>query len=362
MVRFKIVDWFSSVGGFSSQALEDHDVVGGVDSDVDALKCFQASFPGAITACRKLPLSLQDCKLPTPCSSTFWHFSPPCVAFSSARRACTDSEVDDAIKLLAWSIEMAIRYRVHYSIENVATEIPQLVACHYREMHPHDVDFEVLCASSFGVPQRRKRLIISRPDVIRLLRDQIAKPDLVNMEAAFARRGLALPGTHVKNSSTCKAGPCMRSIDDFSVTLVASRPVHFLRQPSNKWTAASESELRTLMDLPDSLKVPSDKRGVVRALGNAVAGGVAKAVLKAAREMACKGSENFASCSDNRAAFEAATVGSEECLDWYHKRERVKRIAETRMPVGLSVRAEKRMREAVVKEVMDATGGGSSVG
>jgi site-specific DNA-cytosine methylase len=355
MARFRVVDWFSSVGGFSSQAAPDHDVVGGVDRDVDALKCFQASFPEATTACRKLPATLQDCNMPTPHISTFWHFSPPCVAFSSARRACTDGEVDEAIKLLAWSIEMAVWHGVHYSIENVATEIPLAVATRYRDMHPYDVDFEVLCASSFGVPQCRKRLIISRPEVIQLLRDRMANPDLINMETAFARRGLPCPGTHVKNATTCKSGPCMRSIDNYCVTLVASRPVHFLRQPSSKWTAATEPELRTLMGLPDSLKLPSDKRGVVRALGNAVAGGVAKAILTAAKEVACNGNENFIRSADDQTVFDTAIAGAEECLRWYHKRESVKRQTEKRMPAGLSMAAEKRMRAAVVKEVMDAT-------
>ena len=148
----------------------------------------------------------------------------------------------------------------------------------------------------------------------------------------------------------------MRSIDDYSVTLVASRPVHFLRKQSNKWTAATEPELRTLMGLPDSLTLPSDKRGAVRSLGNAVAGGVSKAILDAAKKVACSGNTTFADRADDRFVFDAAVAGAKACLVWYHKRECVKRLAEKRMPTGLSLAAEKRMRAAVVKEVMDATG------
>jgi site-specific DNA-cytosine methylase len=244
---------------------------------------------------------------------------------------------------------MAVGSGVHYSIENVATEIPIAVASRYRDMHPGDVDFEVLCASSFGVPQRRRRLIVSRPEVVRSLRDQMAKPNLVNMEAAFAKRGLPSPGSYVKNATTCKSGPCMRSIDDYSVTLVASRPVHFLRKQSNKWTAATERELRTLMNLPDWLVLPSDKRGVVRALGNAVAGGVAKAILDAAAR--CE-RRSFREIESGRSLFQAAIAGAEGCVAWYHERERVKSLARKRMPVGLGASAEKRVCEAVVRKVM----------
>ena len=360
MVRFQVVDWFSSVGGFSSQAPPDHDVVAGVDCDVEALRCFQTSFKEAKTACRTLPATLPECKVPIPSTSTFWHFSPPCVAFSSARRSCTSAEEDEAVKLLAWSIEMAIRHGIQYSIENVATEIPLSIASRYRESHPHDVDFEVLCSSSFGVPQRRRRLIISRPEVISLLRDQIAKPRLVNMETAFARRNISCPGTHVKNATTCKAGPCMRAIDDFSVTLVSSRPVHFLR-PSNKWTAATEKELRTLMDLPESLTLPSDKRGAVRAIGNAVAGGVAKAILEAADQAAEKGARHrtarIPDHSELEATFAETVDGANGSVAWHQKRNRIKHLARKRVPTGLSAAAEKRIFEQVVRDVMSASRG-----
>jgi site-specific DNA-cytosine methylase len=358
MTRLKIVDWFSSVGGFSSSAVPEHDVVGGVDCDVEVLRCFKSLFSEATVACRKLPATLHDCNIPMPCASTFWHMSPPCVAFSSARRKCSVEEVDEGIRLLAWSIEMVVRHRVNFSIENVATELPLAIATRYRDLYPEDVDFEVMCASSFGVPQRRRRLIISRPNVIKLLRDNVASPDLVNMKTAFSRRGLPCPGTHVKNATTCKAGPCMRSIDDYSVTLVASRPVHFFRESTKKWTAASETELRTLMDLPDFLEVPLNKRGAVRALGNAVAGGVGRAILRAAKEtmtVCVCGREKWTFVKDDvedRSVFESAIAGSEKCVEWCKKREGVKKAAKKHVPVEFSSTAKKRMREAVVEELM----------
>jgi hypothetical protein len=109
------------------------------------------------------------------------------------------------------------------------------------------------------------------------------------------------------------------------------------------------------MDLPNTLKLPSDKRGMVRAVGNAVAGGVAKAILNAAKEVAYNSAHNFTACADNQSVFKKALECAETCVAWYHKREQVKQHTKRRMPPGLSSVAEKRVRDAVVEAVMNRT-------
>jgi hypothetical protein len=112
------------------------------------------------------------------------------------------------------------------------------------------------------------------------------------------------------------------------------------------------------MDLPDFLEVPLNKRGAVRALGNAVAGGVGRAILRAAKEtmtVCVCGREKWTFVKDDvedRSVFESAIAGSEKCVEWCKKREGVKKAAKKHVPVEFSSTAKKRMREAVVEELM----------
>lgn len=349
-MTFEITDWYCGAGGFSSVATA-HKVIGGADSALDALACFQKAHPAAKAAARTLPASLGDCGFPPAGPRSYWHFSPPCTAFSSARRGCRD--LDDGVRQLAWSIEMAVRYGLWFSIENVATDLPVAIAERYKALHPKDVDFAIVCASMFGVPQRRTRLIIARPSVIKRLRDCIVKPNLVTMKEAFATRGLAMPGSDIKGATTNASGnPCMRKLNDQSIVCVASRPPHFLRS-SGKWTAATADEIKVLMDLPAAMPVPSDKRGQARVLGNAIPGGLSKAILAAAQE-AAEVERPFVGAPDDAPTFKDAVAGADACVAWVKMRERAKHVAEKEIgrQAGLSAAGVKRLREEVVTNVI----------
>ena len=90
-MRLEIVDWFCGAGGASSGAGE-HRVVFGVDSDKVALDAFRRNFPAAGAKVKALPCSAAALNAPKCDSSSFWWMSPPCTAFSSAKRSCEAGE------------------------------------------------------------------------------------------------------------------------------------------------------------------------------------------------------------------------------------------------------------------------------
>jgi hypothetical protein len=138
----KLVDLFCGGGTLASVFSEAGcEVVAGVDSDEVALETFRRNFPAAVVCCRQLPLSFPDLGIPPLCENTHLHFSPPCVALSSARRNASLAERECGVVLLAWSIEMVLVLRpASWSIEDVDVKESRAVAEHYMALHPDLVD------------------------------------------------------------------------------------------------------------------------------------------------------------------------------------------------------------------------------
>jgi len=167
-----IVDLFSGAGGLSCGAVEvGHEVVAAVDNDGHALKTL-AEAHGDSDLC--IAGDLRD---PVQSRDTFSEIlrrlqgrtlgvlagGPPCQGFSTAGPCRPDDARNALVGSFLEAVEVLNPH--HVVMENVlglyhrGRQLLEHVLCHLRAAG-YETSFQVLHAEAFGVPQRRRRLIV----------------------------------------------------------------------------------------------------------------------------------------------------------------------------------------------------------
>ena len=225
----QVVDLFCGLGGFSAGAINaGATVILGADQDSVPLKLWAANVPSGRAKLVTLGKDRDVIELPQPSPSLHIHASPPCTDLSSARNgAATAADVEGGVLMMRWALDLVLERGDHsWSIENVSTPTTRSLLAEYADRFPDWVGYATLNASDFGASQTRIRLIAAPPKLIQLLLE-MPSAHRVSVREAFANHGLGAPASHFKNQTRNRDGTaCMRSIEEQSFTVCASRECH----------------------------------------------------------------------------------------------------------------------------------------
>jgi site-specific DNA-cytosine methylase len=299
-MRWEVSDFFCGIGTFSTAICKENDIVFGCDNEhgpcSGCLAVFKANHPNAAISGHTLPKDPDILGLAPVNEKSYWHLSPPCTALSPARRFASEDEQKQGLRLLAWSIAMVIHFQPPgWSIEQVGVKSTIEIATIARSQHPNKVDFLVECASSFGAPQRRSRLLIAPPGVIAILRNQAATAKAnatpKTIADAFSARNLVAPATHVRCSAVLSSDAshaCVRSIHQPSLALIATRALAFCDENGKVTRSLSTDELLAIAELPSGMHLPRSRKAQVHGIGNGMAAAVSRALVAANTESIAK--------------------------------------------------------------------------
>lgn len=164
---YNVLDLFCGCGGISEGfALAGYDIVGGVDFNKDATITFQHNFPKAKVHCADISQISDDVVLGEYSGVDVIVGGPPCQGFSSANR--WQKEMEDPrnklffqylrfVKLLKPKVLLIENVRGILTRDNGYAK--ERILSLLDEMG-YTVNYTVLDASEYGVPQNRKRAII----------------------------------------------------------------------------------------------------------------------------------------------------------------------------------------------------------
>ena len=333
--RMRLVSLFCGGGCFSSAAaeLEGVEVVLGVDSWGVGVQTFRENHPTARIEARTLPCAFTELALPS-VRNVHLQLSPPCVAFSSSRRGReSEDEVALGVRLLAWSVEFAVRHGFgSFSVENVATEGVYHVFERVRAAHAGKFDFCEVEAGKLGGCSDRTRLVGGSPPLVDRLKAAPNRP-ICTIRQAFDAAGAPIPtgATHVRNcSGRVKSGETVFSLRDAAteraLTVVASRALVFCDASGATVRQLSPRESAVLMGV-SRIKLPPKAKDALRVVGNGVEGNTAKAVLTAAMEAlgADPPEPPEPPAPPDRAAIDAAITESVDGhVRWFAERKRAR--------------------------------------
>ena len=230
----QVVDLFCGLGGFSAGAINaGATVILGVDQDSVPLKLWAANVPSGRASLVTLGNDRDVIELPQPSPLLHIHSSPPCTNLSSARNgAATAADVEGGVLMMRWALDLVLERGDHsWSIENVSTPTTRSLLAEYADRFPERVGYATLNASDFGASQTRIRLIAAPPQLIQLLLE-MPTTHRVSVREAFANNGLEAPASHFKNQTRNRDGTaCMRSVEEQSFTVCASRECHEVPTP-----------------------------------------------------------------------------------------------------------------------------------
>lgn len=289
------VDLFCGIGGASEGARQAGlKVALAVDSCPKALKAHRKNHQEAMHMCLELP---PRAPLPLPTSGR-WHLhgSPSCQKLSHANQGVSDDDRRDALGVVRWFIHFALQSKAEtWTMEEVAQ--PAVVELVREFMAPgapnrSRVDFEIVKADHFGVPQRRKRLIAGSPRLIAALRRH-------RRVKRSVRDVVPNPGgTHVRincfKSNTIAAGPdgikrrVPLTYDHDDLCKSVDGPAPTLTTIGLRWATPgsgrpskrmSERDTLLIQGFPGDYKLLGNKTADYRGIGNAVPPPVITAAL-----------------------------------------------------------------------------------
>ena len=289
MVAPFCLDMFSGMGGWSAGAKR---VLGcgtrftAVDIDRDALASYRVNHPEAQTIERKLPACISDL-LPSDRRLCWIFASPPCTNLSKANKRASSAERECDLDLVEWCARLMMGTAcAGWWMEQVPTSpvIERLTAI--RRESPDALDFEIFdFGRQFGVPQSRRRVLVSRQDAIRRLRDthvpSVTVHDLLSPPYHAPQQRctqLFSVGGHDGNKNLS-----LRSVHDASFT-VTRNALYWASPTCPRFLKLSSREIATLQCFPSEHELPDRKGTAYRLLGNAIPPSVAEHCVAAARD------------------------------------------------------------------------------
>lgn len=273
----RVVDLFCGIGGFSCGAkLAGHEVVLAVDSNPFLLGCHVRNNPYCKHICAELPK--EDLPLP---SSGEWHLhaSPPCTHLSIMQPMQRPGVRAKAKDMVHWFLDFAVASSATtWSMEQVPHEAVREKLKALKRKHPMKVDWIVIDAVDYEVPQHRKRVVAGSPCIIANLRSFRSKKRKLTVRDAmpdaprpFLRNSLYSRPHHVtRETIPVPLKDKLRSIDKPSFTMLSNGHA--------KWASADGTVLRHLkgdekaliQTFPPSYKLPWSNTEALLGVGNAV--------------------------------------------------------------------------------------------
>ena len=276
-----LVDLFCGGGGFSEGArLAGCRTVLAVDCDAKALEVHEENHPDAEHMCAELPSEDVERRIAHHVErGAHLHASPPCQLLSQANRNCRSEE--NPLSMVSWYIAFVLSTRPRsWTMEQVGVPLVRNFLASIRKMHPDVVDFVLVNASAYGVPQDRKRLIAGPPHLISALRTHpptIPKP---RVRDVFPHP----PGTHIQSTTTNT--PCrgttsthrpllpnehIRSIDQCCYTILARQAPWWCDEHGTRIRRLTPNECASIQTFPSDYNFSQACNSVVqRIVGNAV--------------------------------------------------------------------------------------------
>ena len=293
----RVFDFFSGVGGYTCGALQALADASGKGCEIKAVDCevpvlaalaanVRAHAPGARYTQRNVRLGTDSFEPPDEDGATIVHFSPPCQAFSTARRGTPPSEreLGDATRLVRWSLDAVVakRYK-RWSFENVPTDAVRRILAEYANAHPDLVTFDEFDARFYGCPSDRKRLIAGPPTMIRRLRELAGAE--VGIRDAFRSAGMEPPADYCSNGNKSGGKLIARGVGQVARTITASHHLVFCDAQGHAVRCVTPTESAILVGFPRSWKLPSGSKVAQRAAGNAISPCLSKAIVRVLLEM-----------------------------------------------------------------------------
>ena len=274
----EVVDVYCGIGGFSAGAMQANCTpIAGYDSDDCVLRLWASNTGGKGFVAT---LWTDRVRIPPPRPNLHIHLSPPCTTMSNARRKTCDSASDaDAIR---HAIEFVLKHRYKsWSLENVSTPTVRALIDEFVDSTPHLIAYTTVDAADFGVPTTRRRLIAGPPLIIRHLRE--TPVTRMSVAEAFNLAGVAIPAQHIRNSTRTRDGSaCVRSVQGPAHTQTASHPLTWCKADGSTVRCLTVAETAIVQGMPLKWMLPCGSRVGIRALGNVIVPGVARAIMVAA--------------------------------------------------------------------------------
>ena len=292
MAPVRVVDLFSCAGGFSQGASElDGDgceVVLAVDNDPACLDAHEQNHPQTRHLLRTMPDDSLAAELPS--GPYHLHASPPCTRLSSASRLLAiDPLRKEALALVRWTLDFILKVNpASFSLEQVCAPAVRELLQEYKAKHPATIDWEVVNMADYGVPQTRRRVIVARPEVMRLLRERkVPWRSILDV--------MTPPTTHIRNHlvySRDKKGvqvkhhprKASRRCDLPAYTQVAARPLFWSDSEGSTLRCLTQAETALLQTFPPGYTFPPGSRPGLGAVGNAVPPRMARAIMECVRD------------------------------------------------------------------------------
>ena len=221
---------------------------------------------------------------PSAYSNLHVHLSPPCTTLSAANRDASSQAVAEGLESIRHALQFVLDagYK-SWSLENVSTPAVRRLLSKFVNELPERVAYTIVDAADLGTPSTRLRLIAGPPALIRRLREMPVYR--VSVADAFESAGVDLPAGHIKNGTRTRNGKsCIRNVQGVSHTQLASHPLVWCKADGTTIRCLTVTETAILLGFPKEWMLPNGSRAGIRAIGNAVAPPVAKAIMQAACE------------------------------------------------------------------------------
>ena len=289
--KLRVYDLFCGIGGFSSGAAQaGHHVVLAADMDPRMVAMHRQNHPFTRHEVASLPDDEDLLQLPGPDAwkTMDWHLhgSPPCTMLSRAHWRKTEEEVQHAMSVIQWYLELAIEQQpTSWSFEQVAAK-EVLAECEaFKARHPLTFDYTVVACNEYGIPQIRKRVIGGTPWLVQRLCTRASQlpPEHSTMEH----------WTPIPNGSTHMLYPKYRhhqqplKVEDLLLRPVNGPGYTITSSHSTFWSDAKGEnriwmqprESARLQTFHDRTHLPSNKTLAQKMIGNAVPPALAAALL-----------------------------------------------------------------------------------
>ena len=287
-MTWRVYDYFCGIGGYTAGAIAalGEAVYEGVDAEKDVLGLFgdnvRSHAPTGTTCTTRLAEIGRDVlEMPKEDDRLICHFSPPCTAFSTARRASppTPEELEEAVRLVRWSMDAVVHEGyARWSLENVPTDAVTCILREYKNAHPSRIDFGTFDANLYGCASDRRRLIAGPPALIRRL-GELAVPK-VGVRDAFEAAGWALPSDFISNGNKNGGKLKQRGVNESAHTVTASHSLVFCDGAGRPVRCTKPAESAVLVGFPTSWRLPQGSKAAQRAAGNAISPCLSKVIVR----------------------------------------------------------------------------------